>query len=445
MGPGQIVVIGVAVIGFAVVSMRIARWPLTMPMVFVALGGLGAWTGLVEIRAEIEVIALFAEITLAVILFSDAVRIDLFRLRRFFAIPARLLTIGLALSIVMGTLVNRMLFPHLALAEVALIAAILSPTDAALGSAVVEDESVPARDRLVVNVESGLNDGLVVPVVAILTAFVTEESRAGVAWVGFIAQQIGWGVVVGVVAGAVAIVVLRRAHHAGWSDARYEQLATFAVPIVALFGAQALSGNPFIAAFVAGLTFGSFWTDAPSSPRPDDDGHGDHAEYFDGFTEDAAQLLALVAFFVFGNVLLADAIDFLDTPIVVCAVMALTVGRIVPVWISLLGTSLRTPTRLFIGWFGPRGLASIIFGLLLLEDLEEMSSNGEELFGAIALTVAASVVLHGASAAPAARRYGRWAAESAMSDDERSDMAMTEAESADHRLPRPRWARSHER
>ncbi|BAN02171.1 cation:proton antiporter [Ilumatobacter coccineus] len=438
MGPVEITLVAALVVAFAAVSMRIEHWPLTMPMVFVAAGAATAAFDAIEIDAEIGSIALLAELTLAVILFSDAVRIDFRRLRRHLGLPVRLLGIGLPLSIALGALVNALLFPELPFAQVALLAAILAPTDAALGSAVVEDTVVPARDRLALNVESGVNDGLVVPVVAIMTALVIDENRSTSGWIGFVARQIGWGVALGLVVGGVGITVLRAAHHRGWSDGRYEQLATFVLPVIALFGAEALTGNSFIAAFVAGLAFGSFGNDAKHTPgsasEPDDDAH---ASYFGGFTEDAAQLLALGAFFVFGNVLLGQAVDDVSAGVVVCAIVTLTLGRMLPVWIAMIGSGTRWPTRLFIGWFGPRGLASIIFGLLLLEDFDEVAGGGDDLFGVIGVTVTASVVLHGATASWGASRYGRWAEALEASDDERSDMNVPEVAEM---IPRSRFS-----
>ncbi len=431
MTPIEFAAVGVLVIAFSAVSMRVATWPVTMPMVFVGAGAVTDAFGLIDVSAERESIALLAEVTLAVILFTDASRIDIVRLRRFLSIPIRLLAVGLPLSIVLGAVVNRLLFPDLPFAQVALIAAILAPTDAALGSAVVEDDVVPARERLALNVESGVNDGLVVPVVAFLTAVVIGESRTTASWFGFVGQQIGWGIGVGVVVGGSTIVVLRWAHDRGWTDARFEQLATFAVPIVALFGAAAVSGNSFIAAFSAGLVFGSLGGEMSNADTADT-AEAPLSERLGAFTEDAAQLLALVTFFVFGNVLVADAVDRFSIAVALCAVLTLTVGRIVPVWVALVGTPLRAPSRLFVGWFGPRGLASIVFGLLLLEDTDTMTETGETLFGVIALTVTASVVLHGASASWGAQRYGRWA-------DSTADADM--ARVADSPMPRSRWSR----
>ncbi|MFK7918154.1 MAG: cation:proton antiporter [Ilumatobacter sp.] len=435
MDPVEVAALGVLVVVFASVSMRIERWPISMPMVFTGAGLVASATGMVDISADEAAIALLAEVTLAVILFSDAVRIDLRRLRVHLGIPARLLGIGLPLTIVIGTIANSLLFPDLSLVHVALLAAILAPTDAALGAAVVESEGVPLRERLALNVESGVNDGLVVPVVAILTAAVIDEGRSTVGWIGFVAQQLGWGIGLGVVLGGGAIALLRWTHERGWADARFEQLATFVVPIVALFAAEALSGNSFIAAFVAGLTFGSFGR--PAS-LPENDSEPALSERLDAFTEDAAQLLAIGAFFVFGNVLLSEALDAITITVVLCAIATLTVARMVPVWLSLIGTQLPLTSRLFVGWFGPRGLASIVFGLLLLEESELGAEVGEQLFAVIALTVAASILLHGATAAPAAEAYTRWSRReerSAAGTDSEMDHDMEMA------VPRTRWSR----
>lgn len=440
MGAGEIAAVALLVVAYAAVSKRAERWPVTMPMLFVAAGAVTGLAGLVDVSADNAAIALLAEVTLAVILFSDAVRIDLGRLRRGLGVPVRLLAIGLPLTIVLGAGMNSLLFPDLSFVQVALLAAILAPTDAALGAAVVEDTSVPIRERLALNVESGVNDGLVVPIVAILTAAVLDDGRSAASWGGFVAGQVGGGVLLGLVVGAAAITVLRRADRLDWSDARYQQLATFAVPIVALFAASALGANSFIAAFVAGLTFGSL---GGRSPRVDGgratarSPEASFATKLGAFTEDAAQLLGVAAFFVFGNVLLTDAIGDISVPVVVCAVLTLTLGRMLPVWISLTGTGMSPQSRLFIGWFGPRGLASIVFGLLLLEDIEAgggPNDLADELLGVIALTVTASVLLHGATAAVGARRYGRWAA------GKHEVHTPMRPEMSDDDLPRSRWS-----
>lgn len=429
MSAGDVVVIGVFVFGYALISRRSRSWPLTMPMVFVGLGALMSATGVLEVEADLGAVVLIAEAALAVILFSDAVRIDFRSLRRNALVPTRLLLIGLPLTIVLGTLFNVALFPGVPLAEAALLAAILAPTDAALGAAVVEDESVPLRERLSLNVESGLNDGLVVPVVAVLTTIALTGGTTGSNVVRTVVEELGFGLLVGVLAGVISIVALAAARSRGWSDGRYEQIAVFLIPLTAYSAATVLHGSGFLAAFVAGLIFGSaggsgFTVPWLSRLTRSDPGNEPLAEKLGEFTEDAAQLLGILAFFVFGNLFVGEALGQFQPAVWATALLSLTVVRMLPVWISQIGTGRPWQTRLFLGWFGPRGLASIVFGILLIEDAAEFGANFSEILGVINVTVTASVVLHGASAAWGARVYGAWAQRAELAEEQRTEMFM---------------------
>ncbi|MEM9610375.1 MAG: cation:proton antiporter [Actinomycetota bacterium] len=415
-----VVWVAAIVVGYALVSRRTSAWPLSGPMVFVAGGyALGDdGLGLLELRVGGEEVVLLAEVTLAVLLFSDAARADPMTLTKEYTLPARLLGIGLPLTIALGTIVTALLLTDLDLAEAALVAAILAPTDAALGQPVVTDPSVPARVRETLNVESGLNDGLVVPVVTVLIAF-TERGDGGGAtdWVRLAAEQIGIGTAVGLGVALVAGTAVLRAIRAGWVEEAYAQLAFLAMAIGAWSLASTLDGNGFIAAFVAGLTL-----------AVTTDGEGEEHVLV---AEDVGQLLALVAFVLFGALFVGPALGELTVPVLVCAVGTLTMGRMLPVAVSLTGTGLRRPTVAFIGWFGPRGLASLLFGLLLVTEAE--IEAGDDLFTVITTVVLASIILHGMTAGPLARRYGRWYASM---DDE--DMV----EDAETMGPiRPRWYR----
>lgn len=417
----EIALIGGAVVAFALISARAGRFALTMPMVFVAFGAVTDALGLIELRIETEGVALIGEVTLAVILFGDAVRIDVKALRRELGLPVRLLVIGLPLSVGLGTVIIWGLLPSWGLWEAALVAAILSPTDAALGQAVVEDQSVPQRVRQGLNVESGLNDGLVVPAVLLFLALATGETETDAGfWGQFVLRQIGLGVLIGVATGLVGGWLITRAHERHYVEGIYAQLATLALAIVAFAGALAAGANGFIAAFVAGLSYGAMC----GEPL---------AGHLDEYTEDSGRLLAIVAFFLFGNLFVNDALSVTSPVIVLCAVAALTVGRIAPVAVAMAGMRADWRTVLFVGWFGPRGLASILFGLLLLE---EALPSADELFAVIAWTVVASVFLHGATAAWGARTYGQWYA--AMSDVERDEMPEGQAVT----VHRHRWDRS---
>ncbi len=417
----DLTVLAVGIVAFALISARAGSWAVTMPMVFVTLGAVADGIGLVDLDVETEGVVLIGEITLAVILFGDAVRIDLNALRRSFSVPARLLGIGLPLTIVLGAVMVGLLLPGLSVWEAALVAAILAPTDAALGQAVVESEEVPVRIRQGLNVESGLNDGMVVPIVTLFLALAAGEAEADAGfWATFVLRQVGLGLAIGVGAGAIGGLLLSRGLRHGWVAGLFAQLGTLAIGLGAFAGATAAGANGFIAAFVAGLAFGA----VVGEPT---------AEHLDEYSEDSGQLLAIGAFFLFGNLFVLDALDAATVAIAACAVAALTVARMVPVAISLLGMGQNWRTTVFLGWFGPRGLASILFGLLLVE--EELAS-AEELFAVISLTVLVSVFAHGMTANVGARAYGAWYGSMADDPDEMASMP----EAVEVAEMRSRWA-----
>lgn len=418
----DVALVAAFIVAFALVSRRIVSMALTMPMVFVALGALTDWFGIVELGVETEGLAVLGEITLAIILFGDAARMDVRSLEREIGLPARLLGIGFPLTVLLGAVLFALLIPALSGWEAALVAAILAPTDAALGQAVVEDRSVPKWVREGLNVESGLNDGLAVPAVLLFIALSTGEETDPGFWGRFVFEQIGFGVLVGVACGLVGGGLLVRAHRHGLVQGVYAQLATLALAMLAFTGAEIVGANGFIAAFTAGLAFGA----ATGKEQ---------AELFDEYTEDTGRLLAIASFFVFGNLFVVEAVGNTTFGVVASAALALTVMRMLPVYLAMTGMGAAPQTKLFIGWFGPRGLASMLFGLQLLEEgVADRLSDADELFAIIAWTVVASVVAHGASATWGARRYGDWYA--SMPDHERDAMP----ESAEVRDSRIRWS-----
>lgn len=414
----DVFVVAACVIGYALVARRLEHLWVSMPMVFVSLGIIFDVTDVVGLGVALDQVAVLAEITLAVILFGDAVRMNLGDLRRHVGLPSRLLLIGLPLSIVMGSVVNWLLLGGLSFWAAALVAAVLAPTDAAVGEAIVSDPSVPHRIRQALNVEAGLNDGMVVPAVVLCTELALGETRSGVDWAGFVSRQLGGGLALGVAIGAGVAWLIERSRRAGWIEGMYAQVATVAVAVATFAAAGELGVNAFVAAFVAGLAFGTVLDD-------------DTADHLDEYTSDSGVLLGAIAFFVFGNLFVVDAFRSVRPMVVVCAVLALTIGRLVPVAIATAFMGLRRQTVVFIGWFGPRGLASIVFGVILLE---EDLPGGDDLFGVITFTVLASIVLHGLSATPGAAAYGRWYSTHLGADDD-DDMAEA-APAADRRLRR---------
>ena len=393
----QLAVLALVLLGFAAISARIEGTWITAPMVFTAAGlvvGVEA-LGLVDpVATGIEVKTL-AEATLAVVLFSDASRIDLRALRQTIGIPARLLGIGLPLTILAGFVVGVALLGDLAWPEALLLAIILAPTDAALGQAVVTSPRLPTRVRQSLNVESGLNDGICVPLffVALAVALAEDGAIGDGAAAELVLEKIGYGVLGGVVAGVVAAAVVVHAGGRRFVDATWLQVAPLAGALLGFGLAEAIGGSGFIAAFVGGMMFGGLRRR-----------RGGDVSYL---MEQTGAVLAAVTFVVFGAILLGPALRDLTWQIALYAVLSLTLVRMVPVALSMLGTSARRPTVAFLGWFGPRGAASIVFALLLLEE-ESALLNQDVLLTTVFVTVGLSVLAHGATAASLSGRYADW-------------------------------------
>lgn len=390
----ELLVVALSVFAFAMFSQRSSFSPVTAPMVFVSVGLLLGTVGAewFDLSLEGEVVSVLVEGTLVLVLFTDAARIDLRALRTEAALPVRLLGIGLPLTIVAGTAAAILLFGELSWVEAALLAAVLAPTDAALGQAVVSDRRLPVRIRQTLNVESGLNDGIMVPVVTVLVALSVAEAEvegAG-AWGEFVARQLGFGLGMGVLAGAGGGWLLHRRASANEVEGTYRQLAALAVAAAAFAGAEVLGGNGFIAAFVAGLAFARVASAECADVRD--------------FTEDEGELLTSLTFLVFGAALAAPRLTHLTWEIGLYAVASLTVLRIVPVLISLAGSGTLLQTRLFLGWFGPRGLASILFALIVSQDLG--GSGADTILDITVWTVLLSIFAHGLTASWWAGRLG---------------------------------------
>jgi NhaP-type Na+/H+ or K+/H+ antiporter len=388
-------VIAMVLMAYAAVSGRLASTPVTQAMVFVTVGLLvgNRVLELIEVEAASQFVRHLAEATLTLVLFTDAVRVNLGRLRHERLVPARLLGIGLPLTIVAGTLAGLGLLPGLDLWTAAALATMLAPTDAALGLPVVSNRRLPSRIRQGLNVESGLNDGVCVPLlIIVLTIAEAEQGSAHVEPLRVILEEIGFGALGGVAAGALGAWVLRGFAARGWMDGTWTQINAVATPLMAYTVASALGGSGFIAAFVAGIVFSAI--------------AGRQAETTTYLAEESGELLNAVTFLLFGAVLLGPALGDPDWRVIGYAVLSLTVIRLLPVALAMLGTGMRPVTVGFLGWFGPRGLASIVFVLILVEqtDLAERSL----LLDVVTWTVALSVFAHGISAWPGANRYADW-------------------------------------
>ena len=366
-------------------------------MFFVLLGLLLGPDALGLLRLDIEssTVRELAELTLALVLFTDASTVDLPGLRRDAGLVGRLLGIGLPLAIALGGLVAWLLFPELPVATALLIGAILAPTDAALGLPVVTNPAVPVRIRRVLNVESGLNDGIATPLVVLFISLATATTGTeGIHLVDAL-EEIAIAIVVGAVVGAVGGLLLVAADRRKSTSELSRQIAVLALALGAYAVSLSLGGNGFIAAFVAGLAFGA-------ATR----GGEEHAE---AFSEAAGILLSIGVWLVFGATFVGSLIIGVhDVRPIVYAILSLTVIRMVPVAIASVGLGLDRRTVAFIGWFGPRGLASVIFALLAYDALDASGGPTDVLAMTVGWTVLLSVVAHGLTANPLAARYGRW-------------------------------------
>jgi NhaP-type Na+/H+ or K+/H+ antiporter len=389
-----LVVVSAVFLAYASVSRRLHGTSITPAIVFVGAGFVFGPEGFdwLHLTVDEHAVSLLAEATLAVVLFSDASRIDLRALRRQYAVPARLLGIGLPLTIAAGVGAGVGVLTELGWAEALVLAIVLAPTDAALGQAVVSDESLPSRIRQGLNVESGLNDGLCVPLLTIALAIAETEADQTTGGHAFrlVVEAIGWGIFGGVVAGAIAAYVLRVTKARGWMAGHWAQV----VPVVGAVGSFGLAdsrgGSGFIAAFVGGVVYGIV------------SAKDDHVE----FSEELGSVLNGVTLIVFGAAVLGTLWSEIGFTDVLYAVLSLTVVRMLPVAISMLGSGARPPTVLFLGWFGPRGLASIVFGVIVVEAADLPHTN--TIIVVITATVAMSVVAHGVTAAPLVRHYAAW-------------------------------------
>jgi len=383
-------------LGFAAVSGRIAGTPLTAAMVFTAVGLLvgSEALGLIDEAPAGEPVKLLAEATLALVLFADASRIDVRALRGELSVPLRLLGIGLPLTLLAGFLLALVVFPDLLWAEALLLAVILAPTDAALGQAVVTLMRLPSRVRQGLNVESGLNDGICVPLFWIVLAIAQAESGAigdGAA-VRLVLEQIGYGVLAGMLAGFAAALVVGVAGRRGYVGGSWLQVVPLAGAGLAFGIADPIGGSGFIAAFVGGFVFGAL--------RRGSGGEVGH------LIEEVGEVFNAVTFIVFGAVLLGPVLGEVTWSVALYAVLSLTVVRMLPVAIALIGTGARKQTVAFLGWFGPRGLASIVFAVLVVE--EGGLPHDDLILVTTYLAIGLSVFAHGLTAAPLANRYASW-------------------------------------
>jgi NhaP-type Na+/H+ or K+/H+ antiporter len=390
----ELALLAVFVFLYSAVAGGLEKTMISGPMVFTVVGLIVGPIGLGWLQPELDNVGLrvLADITLALVLFIDAANADLGVVKRGLAIPRRMLLFGLPLTIAFGFGTGLLLFDELSMFAVAILATMLAATDAALGKAVITNKAVPARIREGLNVESGLNDGICVPILFLFIALAlgTDTGGSSAAFaVKLVAQEVGIGLVVGLGLTAVGARILKFCWNRGWITEIWLQLPVVALSLACFAVAQTLHGSGYVAAFVGGLLFGSY----PTSVK-----HG----LILG-AEGTSETLALLTWVMFGSAVVGQSLGYFSWQVVVYSLLSLTIVRMLPMFVSLTGTGESTTSKLFLGWFGPRGLASIVFAIIVL-------NSGVEGGGVLAMTVVCTVTLsifaHGLTANPLARLLG---------------------------------------
>lgn len=387
----QLAVLAVFVFLYSLVSARLERTVFSGPMIFVTAGFImgPAMLGWFPGEDPDPLLRVLADLTLALFLFIDAANANLSILRQRYAIPARMLLIGLPGAIVLGFILALLMFDALTVWEAAMLATMLAATDAALGKAVVTNKAVPARLREGLNVESGLNDGLCVPILFLFIALelATGESAERGLGLTLLAEELGIGLLVGVGVTAAGAGLLRICWRRGWVSDVWVQMTTAALALSCFAVAQSLHGSGYIAAFTGGMLFG--YIARKETHRLV------HA------AEGIGETLALLTWMLFGIAVLGDVLDRLTWQVAVYALLSLTLVRMLPNYLALAGSGESSASRLFLGWFGPRGLASIVFAIIVLQE----GVPGAELIAlVVACTVVMSLILHGVTAKPLSQR-----------------------------------------
>ena len=391
-----ILVIALVVLLYGYISKALSRLNISGPMMFTGFGLLLSPLvfNFTKVGVDAEFVTIVVEVALVLVLFSDAALLDLKLLKKFWKIPARLLFIGLPLTVILGTLVAQLIFPNEPTTYLILLALLLTPTDAALGKAVVSDPKVPKKIRSSINVESGLNDGIVFPIILTVVAMISSGLTAAEdnSWIVYVFEQVVFGALVGGAIGFFGTKLVMLAVKHNWMESNYRNLIPIALAILSFYLAESFECNGFIAAFFAGLYAGNTCEKT--------------REHIENFAESEGELFVLISFFLFGLAFVPVTVDFITLEVVIYAFLSLTVLRMLPVMVSLIGSKLDFATIAFIAWFGPRGIASILYVLIVAHEMGSIEGF-ETIYAVVTVTVLMSIFAHGLSAQPFANLYAR--------------------------------------
>ena len=385
---GALLMVGSLLSGLANRSM------LSLTAVFVLAGfllGHGA-TDVLDFKASSALVRDLATVALIVILFRDGLEVEGELLQREWQLPLRKLAIAMPITAVLVALVAHACV-GLSWTESFLLGALLSPTDPVLSSSVVTDPRVPRVVRHSLNLESGLNDGLALPAVLAFAAAL-EPNSAHFVWWHFVLQDIGLGFAFGLVCGAIGSLLIPK----GSTDAKGggippHQKALYGLGLAFFtYGATVLPprGNGFIAVFVAAIVIGNR--------------RADLRRCFAERTEEVVEIVKLAIFAVFGSLLTVDGLFGDGWAAIALVAATFLLARPIAIWLALAGTRISNASKAFMAWFGPKGVATMAFSLLVLS--RQIDAAGR-IFNLAALAVLASILVHGASATPGIRWLAR--------------------------------------
>lgn len=390
----QLAILAIFTFLYSLISGRIKNLPISGPIIFVLVGLVVGPVGLGWFKGDMsrDVYRVLVDLTLTLVLFIDAANADISVLRRQVTLPTRMLLLGLPGTILLGFFFAWMLFDGLTLYEMAILGTILAATDAALGKPVVTNEVIPPRLREGLNCESGLNDGLCVPILLVFIALAHGYSGGETETSGLtlVAKEIGIGAIVGLAVAGGGAWLLKSSALAGWVSEVWAQLSVPALALACFAIAQGLHGSGYIAAFTGGMLFGSLAKKAK------------HQLVMPG--EGIGESLAMMTWLIFGTAVLGQKAQFFTMEIILYSILSLTLIRMVPMYLALTGTGERAPTKLFLGWFGPRGLASIVFTIIVIN---EHLPGAPFLAIVVTCTIGLSLLAHGVSANPLGQWIGR--------------------------------------
>ena len=392
----ELAILAIVILGYTIVAARLDRHSISGPIVLVTAGALLGPAGLdaIETPATSFPVQILAELTLAILLFTDAATIGLREAGRIAWLPGRLLGVGLPLTILAGALVGWLFFPALGLGFALLLGTILAPTDADLSLPLLLDRAIPVRVRRAINIESGLNDGIATPFVTLFLAVtIAEETSGDQHWLIAAGLEIAVALVVAVVVGGLGGSLVALARRRAWASPDSESIGVVAMALLGYAAATALDGNGFVAAFAAGVAFRT--VTAGSEPPLE-------------FAESVGVSASYVVWLVFGAALVGPVVAAgLDPVLLLYAILSLTIVRMGPVALALAGSGLRRDTVTLIGWFGPRGMASVVFLLIAFDQMGPAHLASETLVRVVTWTILLSVFAHGLSARPMGAWYAR--------------------------------------